>query len=79
MVGVILIRGPAKLQLNNDEIQLPNKRIFLKNPLPKVFSKKEEIHLNQDEFYIISEASLDSFYFGKIHQKQIMGKVLFRF
>jgi hypothetical protein len=79
VVGLILIQGPAKIQVNNDEIQLPSKKILLKNPLPKVFNKKEEIQLNQEEFYIISETSLDSFYFGKIHKNQIMGKVLFRF
>ncbi len=79
VVGLILIQGPAKIQINNDEIQLPSKKIFLKNPLPKVFNKKEEIQLNQEEFYIMSETSLDSFYFGKIKKNQIMGKVLFRF
>jgi hypothetical protein len=79
VVGLILIQGPAKIQVNNDEIQLPSKKILLKNPLPKVLNKKEEIQLNQEEFYIISETSLDSFYFGKIHKNQIMGKVLFRF
>jgi len=79
VVGLILIQGPAKIQINNDEIQLPTKKIYLKNPLPKVFNKKQEIQLNQEEFYIISEASLDSFYFGIIQKNQIMGKVLFRF
>jgi type IV secretory pathway protease TraF len=78
-IGKILAKGPATITVTNDEIFLDNKKIFLKNPLPTIFYKNQKIHLNKEEYFILSEISLDSFYLGKIPKNQIIGKILYSF
>lgn len=77
--GKILAKGPVNIQLHNDEIIIGNKIIFIKNPLPIIFDKNSTLVLNKDEYFILSENHIDSFYYGKFHKNQILGKIIYEF
>ncbi|MCS7204506.1 MAG: hypothetical protein NZ853_02295 [Leptospiraceae bacterium] len=79
IAGKILIKGPAIIEIKNDRILYNNQVQFFKNPLPKVIMKNQTIQLNENEFYLQSEITLDSFLMGKITREEIIGKILFSF
>lgn len=67
------------IKIENDKIEIGSKVLFLKNPLPKIFEKKENFTLKENEYYIISEISIDSYEIGVIQRENIIGKVVFKF
>ncbi len=81
------VKLPAKIlgmpndiiKVQNDKIEINSKILFLRNPLPLIFEKKESFIIKENEYYVISENSIDSFEIGTIRKEEIIGKIIYKF
>lgn len=79
IIGKILFIGPGEIFINQNEIFFNNQKILLKNPLPAIINYQKSIILNEKEYFILSDFTIDSYYIGKIHHEDIIGTILFNF
>lgn len=79
IIGKILMIGPGEIFINQNEILFKNQKILLKNPLPVIINNQKSIALNEKEYFILSDFTIDSYFIGKIHHEDIIGTILFNF
>lgn len=79
IVGKVLLKGPVRLYINQNELRYNNKKILLKHPLPPIIDYEKSIDLKENEYFILSDYTIDSYFIGKIHHKEIIGSILFSF
>ncbi|MFN3604824.1 MAG: S26 family signal peptidase [Leptonema sp. (in: bacteria)] len=75
----IVATNGDKVQVFRDFIEIDSSKIFLKYSLPEEIMKKETYTLKENEIFVVSDTSIDSFELGILEKRNIIGKILYEF